>query len=1047
MGIIDRSVQLPVTVTVGAVLIVLFGILSLFRVPVQLIPDVEKPKITVRTVWTGASPEEIEKEIIIPQEDKLKSIEGLLEMESDSKDSLGNVILTFKIGTNIDGALLRVSNKLNLVPDYPERADKPIILTAAEEKRGIAYFILTKKSGDTSEVLFQKTYAENFIKPRLERIPGVALIQVFGGRERELQVILKPDSLAFYRLTVQDVVSALQRENANTSAGDFDEGKRRYILRVLGEYRSPKDVEDVVIKRVDDSPITVRDVARVTMGYGDEEIVVKERDNKSIVFKVVQATDTNVLTIMDGLKKTVRHLNENYLAARDMELKQVYDSTVYIYSSIERVRQNIFIGGALAVIVLLLFLRNISSILVITMAIPISIIGTFLMLTLFGRNINIITLAGMSFAIGMVVDCSIVVLENIFRHYQSGESGFEAALNGTREVMGAIVASALTTIAVFVPVVFIEEEAGQLFRDIAIAISSAVFLSLLVSITVIPTMSARIMRGRSKKSKGIGSILPWFGSKIGGAITGFVSLLLKRVWSRMLTVIVLTALAVIIALGLIPEAEYLPEGNRNFVYAFLVPPPGYNNDQIEKIVADVADDMRPYWEAEEGSPEALKLKGPTIEDFFYIASPTFGVLIGTHARIEERAKELKPVLQEAISKIPGFYSVVLQASLFEQGIGEGRSIDVEITGPDLNRLIQIGLQIFVKVKTMIPGSQIRPIPSLDLGNPEIQVLPDRERASKVGLTASDIGITLDALLDGSKVDDYLYEGEEIDLIPKGEDELLNRTQDFDHILIETPLAGLVLLNSVSRLQLVSGPSQINHIEQQRAIVVRVVPPADVSMEKAMNIIKDDIVDPILKSGDFGRAYHIGFTGTADDLSKTREALKLNFILALIITFLLMSALFENFLYPLVIMFSVPLSSAGGFLGLYLVNRYLSPQPLDILTMLGFVILVGIVVNNAILIVHQSLNFIRKDKMEPQKAISEAVKIRIRPIFMSTTTSIFGMAPLVFFPGAGSELYRGLGSVVIGGLAVSTIFTLVLIPALFSLVLSLGNALRREKRNG
>jgi HAE1 family hydrophobic/amphiphilic exporter-1 len=840
-------------------------------------------------------------------------------------------------------------------------------------------------------------------------------------------------------------VAALKKENANTSAGDFDEGKRRYILRVLGEYRAPEDVEEVVIKRVDGSAITVGDVARVALGYGEEDIVVKERSHSTIVFKVVQSADTNVLKIMEGLKRTIKDLNENYLAARDMEIKQVYDATKYIYSSIKRVRQNIYVGGSLAVLVLLLFLRNFSSILVITTAIPISIIGTFLLLTLFGRNINVVTLAGLSFAIGMVVDSSIVVLENIIRRHQAGESKLEAALRGTREVMGAIVASTLTTIAVFVPIVFVEEEAGQLFRDIAIAISSAVFLSLMVSMTVIPTMSAKIIKVGSAP-RGIGRILPWLGGKIAAGITALVSFLLRRVWSRVLTVVTLTGLAVFTAFVLVPDAEYLPAGNRDFIYAFLLPPPGYNKDQLEQIVGGVAEDLRPYWEAETGSAEAQKLKGLLIDDFFYVARPE-NIFIGTHARVEARARELIPILREKVSKIPGFYAVVLQASLFEQGLGEGRSIDVEITGPDLEKLIQLGKEIFGKVNALIPGSQIRPIPGLDLGNPEIQVMPDREKASKVGLSASDIGITLDTLLDGAIVDDYLYEGEEIDLVLKGEDEFLTRTQDFDHILIETPEAGLVPLNSISRLKLVSGPNQINHIEQQRAIVIRIVPPTEVSMEKAMRIITKDVIGPIVERGELGKTFYIGMAGTADDLSKTSAALKWNFLLALLITFLLMSALFENFFYPLVIMFSVPLAGAGGFLGLWLVNRLLAPQALDILTMLGFVILVGIVVNNAILIVHQSLNFIREEKMEPQRAIIESVRIRVRPIFMSTTTSIFGMAPLVFFPGAGSELYRGLGSVVIGGLAVSTIFTLVLIPSLFSLVYSMGGALRRLRPHG
>jgi len=1040
VGVIDRSIQLPVTITVGAVLVILFGLISLFRVPVQLTPDVEKPKISIRTDWPGASPEEVEKEIIIPQEDKLKTLEGLVKMESESLDSSGIVTLTFEVGTDIDTALLKVSNKLTQVPSYPETALKPVLISAGEQRQAMAYITLKKTKGDPSEILFEKTYAKNFIKPRMERVPGVGFVDVFGGREREMQVILKPDALAHYGLTAQDVISALRRENKNTSAGDFDEGKRRYVVRVLGEYRSPKQVEAVVVKRVNDIPIYIHDVARVVMGYGDQDIIVLQHNYETLVFKVVQSVGSNVLVVMRKLKETIKELNDNYLSQRHFKLKQVYDSTEYIYSSIERVRQNIFLGGCLAVVVLLIFLRSISSLLIITTAIPISLIGTFLMITLFGRNINVITLAGMSFAIGMVVDSSIVVLENIYRHFQAGESRFEAALNGAKEVWGAILASTLTTIAVFVPVVFIEEEAGQLFRDIAIAIASAVFLSLLVSISVIPTMSSKIMSGRSRAGKKP-SILVLVGTGISSLITGFVSWILGKVWRKILTIAVLVGLAVVTTLALIPEGEYLPEGNRNFIFSLLLPPPGYNTPQLKEIAKGVSEEMKPYWEAEPGSKEAAELGAPPVDNFFFVARSKY-VFMGCNSKIPERARELIPVLRGALEKIPGSYPVVQQANLFARGIGEGRSIDVEITGPDLKKLIDLGSEIFFKSMQLIPGSQIRPIPSLDLGNPEVQIIPDRERASKVGLSASEIGMTLDILLDGAKIDDYIYEGEEIDLVLKGEEGILKRTQDFDHILIHTPMAGLVPLNSVSRLQLISGPTQINHIEQHRAIVVRIIPPTEISMEKAMNLVKNGVVKPINERRDLSSAYNIRLTGTADDLSKTREALQWNFILALLITFLLMSALFENFLYPLVIMISVPMAAAGGFLGLFLVNQNLSTQPLDILTMLGFVILVGIVVNNAILIVHQSLNFIRQDGMDAQMAIKETVKIRIRPIFMSTTTSIFVMVPLVFFPGAGSELYRGLGSVVIGGLAVSTVFTLFLIPSLLSLVYSMGHALRK-----
>jgi len=825
MGVIDRAIQLPVTVMVGAILIILFGLISLFRVPVQLTPDIEKPTITVRTRWLGASPEEIEKEIIIPQEDKLKTLEGLLSMESESRDSLANITLAFEVGSDMDAALLRVSNKLNLVTGYPERAEKPTLMSASERRDPMAYVVYKNKKGADTDVTLEKDFGENFIKPRLERIPGVGLVEFFGGRERELQVILKPQALAFYHLTVQDLVSAIRRENINTSAGDLEEGKRRYILRVLGEYRTPQEVASVVVKRVNDIPITVGDVAVIALGFSKESVVGRYRGDRILMFRIVQTTGANVLTVMAQLKDVIKDLNENYLDQRNTEIKQVYDSTEYIEESISRVKQNIYLGGTLAILVLLMFLGNFSSILVIATAIPISIIGTFLMLTLFGRNVNVITLAGMSFAIGMVVDSSIVVLENIYRHYQAGKSRFEAALQGTREVIGAIVASALTTIAVFVPIVFVQEEAGQLFRDIAIAIASAVFLSLLVSLTVIPSLSSRILKG-NRRSWGLNALLKKLGTGVVNLITGLVAWLLRTVWRRITAVLVLTGLAMVISVALIPEAEYLPTGNRNFIYGLLFPPPGYNSSHMAKIAGSVADELEPYWEAEVGSPEAEKLKGPPIDNLYFFAS-SVSTFIGGSSKIPERCRELIPVLTNLMSKIPGSYYVVQQGSIFSRGVGQSRSIDAEITGPDLNRLIALGGEVFTRVRELIPGAQVRPVPSLDLGNPEIQVIPDREKASKVGLSASDIGLTLNVLLDGAKIDDYLFQGEEIDLILKGEDNLIKQTQDFANIMIYTPSAGLVPLNSVCDIKFTAGPSQINHIEQQRSIVIRVIPPLEV----------------------------------------------------------------------------------------------------------------------------------------------------------------------------------------------------------------------------
>lgn len=394
-------------------------------------------------------------------------------------------------------------------------------------------------------------------------------------------------------------------------------------------------------------------------------------------------------------------------------------------------------------------------------------------------------------------------------------------------------------------------------------------------------------------------------------------------------------------------------------------------------------------------------------------------------------------------------SVVKQTSLFARGSGAGRSIDVDISGPDLARLVQLGGYVFKQVRTLMPGAQLRPIPALDLGNPEIRIVPDRDRAARVGLTAQDMGVNVDALLDGIKVGEVRRLGNKIDLILIGNEDSLKGIEDFQDLQLNTPTGERVTLGSVAQVRLVAGPAQINHIERLRSVTIQVTPPEKVPLENAMEIIKSKVLAPLVERGELKRPFSVNLSGSADDLTRTRKALQGNFLLALVITFLLMSALFGSFLYPFVIMFSVPLAAAGGFLGLFMMNRFVSYQPLDVLTMLGFVILIGIVVNNAILIVHQALNFMRENEMVPRDAIRESVRTRIRPIFMSAFTSVLAMLPLVLFPGAGSELYRGLGSVILGGLIVSTVFTLLLVPSLFSLIIeakiALGHLFRGDTK--
>lgn len=1148
MNLIAFAVQNPVKVVVAVFLLVLFGIIAYLSTPVQLTPDVVEPEITVSTVWPGASAQEVEREIIEEQEEQLKSVEGLDEFKSESADSSGSITLKFPVGTELSDARARVAEKLNQVPEYPDDANEPVISTVNANTNAIAWFILKpvppthedlrnliklhpeleepltpimQTSGridltqinalvDDHPVLetfvlgrnnpaLMKKFAEDFIEAEFERVPGIANANVFGGQEQEFRVVVNPSRLAAQGISIQELRLALMQQNQNTSAGDIQEGKQRNVVRTLGQFQTPEQVEQTIIAQRDGSPVRVRDVATVGISYKKPDGVVRQQGLSALAINAQQSPGTNLKTIMgpskeeldlngDGnitslelaeservygkcLRIAVEELNNGVLRQKGVYLDQVYDQTLYLDSATELVRSNVYIGGTLAVMVLLLFLRSLRSVLIVGMAIPISVIGTCLFVKLFDRSINVISLAGMAFAVGMVVDNAIVVLENIYRHHQLGRPPKEAALKGTQEVWGAVLASTLTTLAVFVPVIFVQGQAGQLFRDIAIAISCAVGLSLVISITVIPMAAARILsrRGGSKSQEASPTEgQPARHSRFGlQGLFGIVALgtwlneafarLMKRMLTmrgsvavRLLIVVVFLLGSLLLGRSLMPDTEYLPSGNRNLVIAILLPPPGYNVDQMIHLGENIEDQVAPYWlgQAGEGAVE--------IESFFFVARGR-SLFMGARSKNELRGAELIPILSRAAGSQPGVIPIVSQASLFDSALSGGRTIDIEITGPDLEVLVAEAQKAFGLCMQEFPmeaGNQLRPIPGLDLSSPELHVLPKLEKAAELGVSTSEIGYSVNALVDGAFAGDYWHDGRRIDLVIYGDDNYARRTQDLQNLPISTADGSSVQLSAVAEVLHSRGPEQVNHVERLRSITIQLKPADGIALESALRTVAEKVQAPLMQSSNFQSGqYQVRLAGTADKLADTWYELKWNLALAVVLTYLLMAALFESFLYPVVIMTSVALALVGGLVGLAVLNLF-TFQTLDMLTMLGFVILIGTVVNNAILIVHQTLNLIREDGMDANDAVCESVRTRIRPIFMSTLTTVLGMLPLVvpvpayiegqwiWAGGAGSELYRGLGSVVLGGLIISTVFTLVLVPAGFSLFMDAQLALKR-----
>ena len=1109
MDPIRFAIENPVKIAVGVILLLVFGLISLAVIAVQLTPNVDQPVISVNTRWEGASPQEIEQDVILEQEDKLKDVRGLKKMTSQSQQSQGQIILEFPVGTEMGRALIDVSNKLRQVPDYPDNVDEPVVEASDPRNRDYIAWVILSTEDPTFDVRGLQKWAEDHVKTRFERIEGISEVNVLGGSEPEVRVVVDPRRMAQYGLTADRLAQVLRSRNINVSAGDLSEQKYEPRLRTKGRYESIEEVERTVVSGPGEPVVRVMDFGRAELTYKEPTAMVRSKGDVALAINAQREVGTNVMRIMTDFRAEIEKLNNSILPAKSKELglqspltlEQVYDQTVYIDQAFLLVRNNLFVGGTLAVLVLLMFLRSVRPTVIVALAIPISIIGTFVALVAMGRNINVISLAGLAFAVGMVVDNAIVVLENIDRQLRLGKSRGRASYDGAKEVWGAILASTLTTLAVFVPVLTVQEEAGQLFRDIALAICAAVTLSLIVSVMVIPTAAARFITRRddghepaadppdasngSARSANAKTAAPRPLRRVSALAGAFVLKVRDLVyWAcgtrivRPAIVVGLAGLSVLASALLMPPATYLPTGNRNLVFGVLVPPPGYGLNKMAEIGQRVESVVEPYWEAE-GDPEAAanlppvefmgqKVPVPPVSNFFFVGLETGIMFTGAISADQDLVDPVGMLLNSAIQPQPGILGGARKRALIQTG-GEGQGIELELVGDDLGRIIAAAEALFPQLGAAFGFRNVRPSPgNFNLPAEEVQVRIDDVRAAEVDLPNDELALAVQVLGDGAIVDEYIYQGDGVDLKIIHNFAEYESALDVGHVQLANALGEPVPISSVADVVRTVAPQQINRIERQRSVSFQIDVPPEVPVDIAVQRIERQMLAPLERQGLIGPGVvEANLAGTAAKLATvkramlgewtgfTLESLQTLFMsrafLALLVVFLLMAALFESWLYPLVILFTVPLATVGGFLGLRAVHEWTAAMPfaetqqLDVLTMLGFVILIGIVVNNAILIVHQALNFMRGhgdvegyegQKLEPRHAIAESVRTRIRPVLMSTFTSVGGMLPLVLFPGAGSELYRGLGSVVVGGLLVAGVFTLLLTPLVMSLVFDL-----------
>jgi HAE1 family hydrophobic/amphiphilic exporter-1 len=974
----------------------------------------------------------VEDQITIPIEDEMDGVEGVNKVTSTSSDGRSSITLEFDWGVDKDVAVIDVVNKLSQVPDLPDDAEEPEVqAVSSDEEEPILWCIM--ESPKTPNEMFE--LAEDAVEPRLRRLEGVGDLFVFGGEEREYQVLVDPVAMAGRGISFSQLAAVLRAENQNVRGGFLDQGKRRFIVRTVGRYKDAEDVlSTIVAYEPDGGPVTLKEIATVQKGYKKRLSVVRHNGEPTVVFGVLRKSGANVVKTCRLVEDTIEKLNQEFSQKNlDTSLKVVYTDVEYIDQAVDLVTTNMMIGAVLAVLVLLFFLRSLRSVAVVFLSIPVSLITVFILLKAFGRTLNIISLAGMAFSIGMVVDNAIVVLENIYRHLGMGKRTMQAAYDGAREVWGAVLISTLTTLVVFIPIVFIQEEAGQLFKDIAIAISCAIALSFITSLTVIPSASAILFRIQSMREKfernhpkaaRIVNIfeLTWIGKDWAKGYNWLMHHLVGRSKTKFfgkIAVVIFLALAFLLSMKLLPEAEYLPNGNRNFILIFAKPLVGTNLDRQVESIAPL-----------EQHVQRMRDQG-VVDQYFNVLSNRFnamGIVVNKDHASEKEMQALVGQFFGITRTITGFESLFpVQANIFRD---PGKQFEVEISGPELDRLNQLAKAIQGQLFGMQGVVQfVRS--SYQEGSPEVNVRLDREKCARVGLRVTDVAEAVESLVAGKVVGTYEEEGENIDLTIRAQPGTVETKEDLASLLLVTPTDHMIKLSEVADVGVTSGPTEIQHLEKERAITLTVNLTPDVSLERAIERVENEVLVPLRAT--LPGSYTLGFGGSADKLNTTLRALSGSFLLAVLIVYLLMVALFESFSYPLIIMAAVPPAASGAFLGITL-SHWLSGGfvGFEVLAMLGLVILAGVVVNNAILIVHQALNY-RREGFNPDQALLKSCESRLRPIMMSSTTSVLGMLPLAIGGGTGAELYRGLGATVVGGLAVSTLFTLFLVPTLMSFV--------------
>lgn len=1009
MNLTGFCMKNPVAAIGATLFVFLLGLYGAFATPTQLFPDIERPTLSIFTPWPNAAPAQVESEITQQVEDVLKGLPAVTDMRSFSNQGGSFVALEFEVGADMNAIALDVISRLNRIQNLPEEADKPILQFSGDQdsNSSLVFLFLQALPGNPKDILDYRSYAEDVIIPRLESIPGVAGVQQAGGfgAPDELRITFDPYKAAELGITIPEIAGAV-RATSDSSAGSVDIGRRSWSVR----YEGRVDIEalrDLTLAWRDGHPVKLRDVATIEETMADRTEFSVQNGNPALGLRVMRENGANVLEVLSEVKAVVEDMNQTQLAALDLKLVKSFDPSVFINRAIAFVVGDLALGVFLALVVLWLFLRDLRATMIFAVAIPVCLVATILVIWASGRTINVISLAGLAFGVGHVLDACIVVVENILRLRSAGVPEPEASTRGATEVWKALFASSLTSVVIFVPIIFVPDVEGQLFADLALTISISVCVSLITAVTVVPLA--------------VNYFLPVERHAVAGS-DAIRSARVISAWTdspkrRYALIVGLISFSAVGTWALLPDLHYLPSVRRDAIDSFVGLPQGTSIDVAHDEVAQpIIDRLQPYMTGEK-QPKLLN---------YYVFTNNGGLNIGVRVEDESRLQEMGKIIKdEILVGFPDTFVFSQQGFLFG-GLGNGGGLQLTLQAPDPEKLVPAVQKVLELLPQKLPGAFGNPNPDLSVRQPEIVATPNDQRLLETGMTRRDAAQMLQAFVSGLYAGEFFDGEKRVDVRVRSE-----KWSDLSALAgmpVATRSGGSVSFGDLVGLREGTGTPAIFRYDGRRAIQVFINTPDGMALEDALTVLRNDIVpaiEPLLPPGG-----NVMFSGSADSLDKATGTMLGNFALALALLLVLMALLFRSLKDSFFCVIALPLATVGGMAALQIVNLF-AFTPLDLLAMIGFIILTGLVVNNAILLVDQT-RASQREGVPVREAVAQAIRYRTRPILSGTLTNLVGMLPLMLSPGEGAEIYRGLATAIAGGMAVSTLFTLILLPALLRL---------------